>query len=175
MGGKLKQNISLIIGLAIPFLMIVFVAAAIYFPRWFSTVAPPKYDFLYAVGYGRGDVQYLVRQGKLVKEQIRSPQQGYPPYRVGLEIKFFIHRVKTNRSEEVTFDDAAKLDLDSRIKAPDGYSVVHGRRSTEFFPFFASWDYKSRYLKKDSHTEKLNIEIGEDYSYSFRFLGWIVE
>lgn len=175
MRDRLKENISLLIGLAIPVLMILFIAVAVYFPRWFSTVEPPKHDFLYLVGDPYGDIQYSVRGGKLVKEKIQRPQPSYRRYRTGLETRFFIHRIRTNRSEEVTFENATKLKLDSKVNSPDGYSIVHGRRAAEFFPFFGRRDYRARYLKKDSYTEKLKIETSEDYPYNFRFLGWVVE
>lgn len=42
-----KQNISLIIGLTIPVAMILFIGVAINGPRWFNSVEPAKYDFLY--------------------------------------------------------------------------------------------------------------------------------
>ena len=45
-----KQNLSLIIGLSIPIVMILFITIAINGPRWFNTVEPAHYNFLYSTG-----------------------------------------------------------------------------------------------------------------------------
>lgn len=167
MNNRIRENTPLIIGLAIPILMILFVAGAIYFPRQFTTVDPPKYDFLYMIRRGYSDTAYSVRNGHLVKRKIKPPKGYNAGHR---EVKLFVHYVRENQSKEISFEEATKLRLESRRRSPNGFAILSGRRSGGFFPFYARWDYDTRYLKKEGYTEKLNLE---DY-YGFSFLGWIV-
>ena len=69
-----KQNISLIIGLSIPVAMIIFIAVAINGPRWFNTVEPAKYDFLYMTGQQPPYTSYLVSDGRLIINEGPAPE-----------------------------------------------------------------------------------------------------
>lgn len=169
---EIKKNLSLILGISIPILMILFVAGSIYLPGIFIQ---PHFNFLYVnrddYYYGQ---QYAVQNGRLVKNEIKQPENGnYNPPRG--EPKLFIHDVVKNESKEVSFEEAQKLDLDSNIKSPDGFEVVYGSRGGAIFPFFfyPGTDYNSRYLKGRNVSKKLNIQLSESYYYNFRFLGWI--
>lgn len=167
-----KKNISLILGISIPILMILFVAGSIYLPGIFIR---PKFNFLYVTGddYYCG-LRYSVQSGKLVKNDIKKPenQECYPPRG---EVKLFIHDVLKNESKEVSFEEAQLLSLDSNIKSPDGFEVEYGSSDGGIFPFFfgSSIDYNSLYLKGHNVSKKLNIQTGGSYYYNFRFLGWI--
>ena len=175
MSSERSKDIALIVGLAIPLLMIVFVAAAIYLPRVFSSVDPPRYDFLYLVGSPYGDERYLVVDGRLTVQEVDPP--GYTPPGADWPRKLYIHDVAANSSELISFDDAAKLTLDGSPRSPDGFEIVHGRRSEFFFPILSTTDYQTRYLQQDSWSRKLDLETGSDAGYAsmFNFLGWIVE
>jgi hypothetical protein len=171
-----RKDLALVIGLLIPVGMILFIGGAIYLPRACSTVDPPSHDFLYLVGYPYGESRYLVRDGRLIKEPVEEQQRYTPPHGV-IEIQFFVHRVAVNSSQRISYEAAADLLLDNTAVSPDGYNIVHGRKSEFFFPMFSSADYRTRYLRKDGRTHKLNLELGDNssYAYSFQFLGWIVE
>lgn len=74
----IKKHITLVVGISIPILMILFVAASIYLPGLFIQ---PKFNFLYACDhyyYGDHD-QYSVRNGKLVKTERHTPKGQTPP------------------------------------------------------------------------------------------------
>jgi hypothetical protein len=171
-----RKDFALIIGLLIPVAMILFIGGAIYLPRACSTVDPPAHDFLYLVGYPYGEWQYLVRDGRLVRDPVDVDQRHTPP-RGAIEIQFFVHDVAANSSQRISYEAAADLLLDNTAISPDGYSVVHGRKSELFFPVFSTSDYRTRYLRKDGRTLKLDLELGDNasYAYSFQFLGWVVE
>ncbi len=171
---KAKQNISLIIGIAIPVLMIVLVAASIYLPGLFSPA--PKVNFLYVIGddYYQGQ-QYTVENGKLTKREVKYPEHYTPGV-----VRLFIHDVATNQSREVSFAEAQQLPLDANAKSPDGFEVVYGSRGDGIFPlfFFHSEDYNTVYLKGHNTSKKLDLQApttGGYYYYNnrFRFLGWI--
>lgn len=175
MSSARSKDIALIIGLAIPVVMILFVAAAVYLPRLFSSVEPPQYDFLYMVGSPYGDERYVVVDGRLEVQKVDPP--GYTPPGADWARKLYVHHVDSNASEPITFDEAINLTLDSSPRSPDGFEIVHGRRSEFFFPIVSSTDYRTRYLQQDGWSRKLDLEIGSDSGYAgmFSLLGWIVE
>ncbi len=170
-----SKDVALIVGLLIPVAMILFIAGAIYLPRAFSRVEPPSHDFLYLVGYPYGAERFAVVDGHLTRQEVEEPR--YPPPQGTPDIQFYVHDVATNTSTRLNFDEAAQLSLDNGHLSPDGYEIVHGRKAEFFFPIVSSTNYRTRYLKKDSHTTKLDLAVGSDggYSSTFIFLGWIVE
>jgi len=168
-----KQNISLIIGLSIPVAMIIFIAVAINGPRWFNTVEPAKYDFLYMTGQQPPYTSYLVSDGRLIINEGPAPE-GYEPVATP-PAHFFVHDVSENSSREIQLDEALELNLDNSIRSPDGFAIEPGRRSG-WFIFGYRRDYNSRYLIKDTFSEKLELESNNgSYSYywNFQFLGWV--
>ena len=171
---KPQKNISLIIGLSIPILMVVLVAASIYLPGMFAPA--PKVNFLYVSGddYWQGRA-YGVENNQLIIKEVKHPD-NYVPKTVHL----YIHDVSANVSKEITFESAQKLNLNSNTQSPDGYKMVYGSREDGFFPFFYSSgrDYNAMYLQGHSANRKLALETnadGRNYYYSdrVRFLGWI--
>jgi len=175
MRGKKKIDAALIIGLTIPVVMILLVAGAIYAPLLFSGIEDPQYDFLYTVGYAQG-YRIFVVDGMLQLEEPESECQ--PPGSVSLEeLQFFVHRVAENRSERLSLDQATMLRLDNTALSPDGYEFAYGRKSEFLFPMWSSRDYRTRYLRKDGHAIKLELENGESFSNAgtVTFLGWIEE
>ena len=177
----IKKNITLILGLSIPILMILFVAVSIYLPRFFAP--QPKIDFLYTDGgdyYYGGAPQYVVQNGKLVKNEVKIPDKGKYPYppQPYVEPKLFVHNTAKNNNGEISFAEAQKLNLDSSVVSPDGFEVVYGSRGGGIFPFFfdSGTDYDAQYLKGHHVSKKLNVQSGgQRYGspYNFRFLGWI--
>lgn len=181
---RMKNNLPLIVGVSIPLLVVVAVALSIYLPGLF---VEPQYNFLYTTGDGQngyytGYYEYVVRDGKLIKQEVKVPDEikrNYPPYPPSSEIKFFVHDVKLNKSKQISFDEASRLKLDSNVQSPDGFEVVYGTRDGGAFPFFMSpsEDYHTRYLRGHNTGKKLNVQMGSDvyYDRAFRFVGWILE
>lgn len=169
----LKKNITLVVGVSIPILMILFVAGSIYLPGLF---VQPKFNFLYVSGndyYYYNQYQYSVQNGKLVRSERQRPEgQTYPPER---EVKLYIHDVAKNESREISFEEAQNLNLDSNTKSPDKFEVVYGSRGDGFFPFFfwSERDYNTQYLKGHNVSKKLNLQLSGSYYNNFRFIGWI--
>jgi hypothetical protein len=170
-----KQNISLIIGLSIPVAMILFIAVAINGPRWFNTVEPAKFDFLYTTGQQNPYATYSVENGRLVLRE--QPGSDDASTAVQYPIHFFVHDVTENSSREIQPEEAMDLRLDGSIRSPDGFSVDAGRRSG-WFIFGYGRNYRSRYLVNESYSEKLNLETNAgnyNYYWNFRFLGWVID
>lgn len=171
----IKKNITLVLGISIPILMILLVAGSIYLPGLFIH---PKYSFLYVSGddyYYNNGQRYFVENSRLKKNEITQPEDtnNYPPRG---EAKLFIHDVAKNESKEIFFEEAQKLNLDTNNTSPDGFEVVYGGGEGGIFPFFYSGgtDYNARYLKGHNVSKKINVQLSGSYYYNnFRFLGWL--
>lgn len=165
-----QRNWSLIIGLAIPPAMIVFVAMAIYLPRVFVSVDPPQYDFLFMTGNAY-QVAYYVRDGHLVEEQSgTTPAPAMPP-----DVRFFVYNVAGDKLQEMSFEEASRISLDSSMIAPDGYRVEQGRHRG-WFLFDFSYGVPRWFLVKNGHSHKLEAISDPEAPYHYyylRFLGWV--
>ncbi len=169
----IKKNITLILGLSIPVLMILFVAGSIYLPGLF---VQPKINFLYVSGsnsyyYGNG-WQYGIQEGRIIKNGVSQPIDGYyDPMPSGA--KLFIYDVVKNESREIFFQEAQNLSINSNNISEDGFEITYGNRGDSFFPFYYSGtDYNTRYIVGHNVSKKLNLQLSGSY-YDFRFLGWI--
>ena len=169
-----KKNVSLIVGIAIPILMIFLVAISIYLP---ALLAPaPRFNFLYVIddNHPQG-CQYVMENSVLKKREIKHPQDYTPEV-----ARLFVHDVSADESKEISFEEAQKLKLDANAKSLDGYEVVYGNADDGLFPLFFSGgydDYNTMYLKGHNASKKLNLQhsINDYYRYrnGARFLGWV--
>ena len=193
---KIKQNLALTIGLAIPVAMVLLIAGMVYLPRIFMGAPVPAYDFVYAQGenivypsqmsYANYPTNpcvlhyYVIEKGLLIKKpNTQSPEntmycKGQPIVDAGST--FYRRDTVANKSTQMSFEEASLLLYVTGPKSPDGFEVVHGG-SGGFFPFFyGSYDYSTQYLKKGSFIEKLDMQIASDryYNGSENNLGWVL-
>ncbi len=189
-----KNNIPLIVGLALPVLMIVFVAVSIYLPQM-GGGAVPQYDFLYMTQGGGVNTPpgvekyyYGVEGDKLTRQEVATTMQNpkdptaptvVPAGKPIETAKFYIYDTKQNTSREVTFADAEKLVLDSRMVSQDSFEITQGNNNGSIFTeiFGGNRDYGSWYISGHGKATKL-ILVSQPGSYGyfdFRFLGWITQ
>lgn len=172
----IKKNITLVIGISIPILMILLVASSIYLPGFFIK---PHFNFLYVSGddssyYYNNGYHYSVQNNQLVRNEIKQPES--PNYNSpGVEAIFYLYDVTKNEAKEISFADAQNLNLDSSVKSPDDFEIVHGSCGDGFFPFFwgGGINCNARYLKGHNLSKKLNLQLNGAYHNNFRFIGWI--
>lgn len=169
----IKKHITLLVGIAIPILMILFIAGSIYLPALFTQ---PKFDFLYANSddyYYYNQYQYAVQNGKLTRSETHNTSN--PDYQPPREVRLYMYDVARNESREISFEAAQYLNLDSSIVSPDGFEVTYGSRGESFFPlfFWSDRDYSTRYLQGHNVSKKLNLQLSGSYYNNFRFIGWI--
>src|SRR3989344_4219982 len=169
----IKKNITLVLGLSIPVVMILFVAGSIYLPGLFIK---PHFNFLYMVNDNRyNEQQFSVENGTLVRNIIISkPSTATRP-----SPRLFVHDVTVNKSREITFEQAQQLKINSSPQSPDNLNIKPGSRGESFLLFFGGGgsDYSSRYLVGNGLSKKLKIETEQGSSYfsnNFRLLGWII-
>ncbi len=168
---KQKKNITLIVGLSIPVLMIGFIAVSIYLPSFF--VHPPQTNFIYSMGgdyYNR--YRYTVHEGKVIENEIKLPENNNAQRYVN-EPKLFYYDVIKDSTREISLGEAQGLVLNNQNISPDGFQVVSGNSEGDFFFFYDSYNGSNKYLKKGAFSRKLNLTSVKDYCYSFEFLGWI--
>lgn len=169
----IKKNLTLFIGILVPVLMIIFVAASIYLPGIF---VQPKYNFLYISGndsYFYSQFQYIVENEQLIKSQNKLPEEQI--YYQKEVIKIYYYDVNKNESREINFEEAQKFKIDSNNISPDGFEVVNGTQGGGFFPIFyySNGDYNNLYLKGHNVSKKLNLILNGARYDNFRFIGWI--
>ncbi|MDP3883173.1 MAG: hypothetical protein Q8Q48_03915 [Candidatus Staskawiczbacteria bacterium] len=176
---NIKGNLSLIFGVSIPILMIIFVAASIYIPQMFIK---PEYNFLYLSGnntcsHVAGNNQiFSVKNGKVVNNLSGLPNLTDQILQYCLsrssEIKFYLYDMKAEKTSEVSFAYAQTLNLDPALESSDGFQIIKGTYSGGIFPFFYSnSDYNSRYVQGHNISKKINTQQGS--YYNFTFLGWV--
>jgi hypothetical protein len=169
-----KRNISLIIGLSIPVAMVVFIAVAINGPRWFNTVEPAQFNFLYSTGPYNSYVIHTVNDGQLEVHRQALPEGASPVPQD--ETRFFVHDVTLNVSKEIQEDEAIALRLDGSIRSPDGFAIETGRRGG-WFIFGYGRNHRNHYLVKERYSQELSLESStgaRNYYWNFKFLAWVV-
>lgn len=171
----MKKNLPLTIGLSIPVLMIVFIAASIYLPRFSAT--QPQFSFLYTGGSNYNTVKfYTVKDNKLFLDE----NPNCPPPGNGANFKteprLFRYDAVKDQSQEISFESAQTMKLDSNIKSPDGFELSYNH--SDYFPFFfLGRDYQSKFLKKGNFVKKINTQTDPSSQYNyfdFRFLAWVI-
>lgn len=168
---KTKENLPLIIGIALPVLLVAFVAGAIYLPRFF--VDPPQYDFIYATGDYTTLSYYEVVDGKLtqVGGEMNAPAVilGKPVDTYYEPPTFYIYEFEKDEGRKISFDEVRELNLDDDDESPDGYKIVQGSSDGLFGP--GNWD--KRYIKGHGLSKEIDLNLGH-YYYDFYLMGWVI-
>lgn len=183
------SKISLIVGLSIPVVMVLLIAAAVLLPGRNLT---PTTDFLYVVGSyptyitrsGNATLQHelIVQDGAVTdKMQTYTSPDAYPPYVTEKEStpRLFLHSTKEDTNKEISLEEAKKLRLSSEQKSPDGFTVSFGKRSYGVFPFFfdgGQEDLQHAYLSNQTASKEITLvsNAARDI-YSFQLVGWVVK
>lgn len=168
----IKKNLPLYIALALPVIIIVAIALAIYIPgRNFS----PSHNFLYVTGQGVSYSGEFSVSGGHVQDNLQNPLNGFPPPMKTGPMQFYVYDVVKKQASEVTFAQAQKLQLDIGPTSSDGYEVTNGNSGGGFFFFGAnSSDYYNHYIRGHNRSEQLNLKLSGTPTYdNFQFLGWI--
>lgn len=172
-----KKNLPLLAALAIPLLMILGVAVAVYLP---GLGKKPAYNFLYLSGTGvtypgYANFYFSVENSRLVK-QAAPPDASLPLYYKNQvrDERLFVYDVKSDTSKEVSFVEAKEYVLDSANQSPDGYEVGRGGYSGGFLFFDGRSDYEHWYLRGHNRSRQLSLKLVGINNYdNFRFLGWV--
>jgi hypothetical protein len=148
---NIRKHLTLIIGLTLPVLMIIAVAAGIFVPRLLNH---PKTNFVYA--------------SQSIQDVLTPADKGGPV--TPPSTKYYLHDVQKNASGEISEKDYKKMSLDTVATSPDGFKVETGSSDS----FFGGGNYRQQYLVGHGASYKLNLKVDQnDYSRDFKFLGWV--
>src|SRR3989344_2326446 len=128
---KHMKNLPLIIGIALPFIFIIIIAAVVYLPNAFIN---PEHDFIYTAGdgyyYEHGNVVYKnvisLENGKIILQPVVLSTTNNNTNRVIKDHPpIYRYDVKNSSAREITLAEAQQLGLDPGPTAPDGYSISY--------------------------------------------------
>lgn len=157
---------DLILLFAIPLGIAAFAAIAVYVPRLFTH---PAYDFIYSACSSYDCAQpYTVDDSGHISQRPAS----YQDYADVATLRYY--STKDDSTKSLTPEEAARFQLNTSSKSPDGYSLT--REDTD--NGFLLWgSYDSGWYLKDG-AKKRKVELSTDYPYNSRdikFLGWITK
>jgi len=192
-----RENFVLIVGLALPVLLILGFMVATSLPQIVSD--PPKYDLVFAtVDYPPNansipvSVRFVVKDHVLKAQYARTPVvPGAYPYN-GWR-KLYVYQAKTQKVRELPFvyppemesitgmkeetvEATHDLRLDTTLQAPDGYELAYDSYSNSGLLnelFWSSYTREPR-LKKGSSSVRLTVGDGRtSLAYgNCEFIGW---
>jgi hypothetical protein len=196
----IKENFVLIVGLALPVLLMVAFMLASSLPEQVSD--PPKYDLVFALteypsvaGGIPVNVNLVVKDGVL-KAQYTKVVTSTGSYPNNTWKKLYLYQHDSRTVKELTFgfpDDMSKIDpsredtveatkgmqLDTTLQSPDGYELTtesYSGRSGLFGDLLWSGGGYSNtpVLKKDDKRVKLSAGSGTNFAYATpEFVGWV--
>lgn len=166
----MKKNLSLIIALSLPILMVIAVAISIYVSK---KSINPRYDFLYTVkgGYDKPYFNIGVSNNRVTKSA--APQDPYWKDQLPEDPSLYIYDVKNNTNKQISYDEATKLRIDAGPQSPDGYTVDRGGSNSVIF--YSSSNYNQFYIKNNSAAKAIDLGLDTASYYDYRFVGWILE
>ncbi len=192
-----KDNFVLIVGLALPVLLMIVFMVASSLP---DSGDPPKYNLVFSVNDYRNNqpmpvsVNLVVKDGMLMAQysKLKDSNNNYGYY----WRKLYLFDAKTQRVRELEFglpnnvdqitgtrEDAVEatkgMKLSTELKSPDGYELSDNyyRHGGLFHEIFFGWGNSSRNttITNGSRNVKLSPDDGRTYFYSgqAQFIGWV--
>jgi hypothetical protein len=155
-----RKNISLIIALGLPLLLIIGITLAILIPR---AIISPKYDFVYKI------IEYNYDEMKAA-----TPESPSEPTR---KVSYFYHELVANKSRSIAKEEIPNLDIIQNETSPDGFRVACGSRTEGAFLFVVtSEDCREHFLKGNGYSQKLNLSepTYPDYYNAIEMEGWVL-
>lgn len=182
----IKNNLALVLGLALPLLLVIFMILASLLPRLW--IDPPQYSLLYASNlYTYGPISMYVNEGKLHLRFTTANYQNTNPPRLFIfnpktkqrqEISFKFPKVPASTSDKKVFDyllpETGNLKLDPSVSAPDGYEYLGGSDYGSGLAFLIFSSPRAQFsIGKRGNIISLPEGNARD-SYGPTFLGWII-
>jgi hypothetical protein len=187
----IKENLVLVIGLALPVLLIVLFFVATVIPKMYST--PPQYEVLFSVqDYNyQNKLDYTIdfkvkNQQLMVKVKKTDGKDNYYNTK-----KLMAYDAKNEVMREITIDvsqftgdaeillaETKSMTIDTAMVAPDGYVMENQRYSNNGLVggLFGGGGHNSGYrLKKGGVGYKINTLQNNYYYDQLHFIGWVIK
>lgn len=190
----LQRNLPVILAVSLPVLLVLFVALLAFIPN----LGPkPQYDFLYTKVETRWQYvmnqgcevyasYYTIEQNQLIAKPFDvsvfdskntvEPCSGYSTVIKKEAPKLFLYRVKDEKSEEISLDNAQKLVLKGYPSSPDGFTVQKRMiNNSGILDIFGGRNEGGVYASKKNSYIKLNFPEQENSYYvrDFNFISWV--
>ncbi len=174
----MRNNIPLLVGIALPIIIIVAVAAFIFLP---SISIKPAHDFLYTnerdqYNYNvifKNDYDVVDKKLVLKPRTLPTIEPTYPRV-IEDAPRLYRYEVKTNTAHEIPFKDAALLSLVPGPSSPDGYTVEYRYGHDGIFELFGSNNSNRGYfMTKGGAGKRLKLNDTNYYSDEIKLVGWI--
>jgi hypothetical protein len=177
-----KEKISVVIGLLLPVIFIIFVAI---FISVRTSSVQPQFSFIYAASsetspqkYGVVfENNYVVTNGKITLKPISRSKDILDNYDVRKAMDLYLYDMKTETNQKITIEEAQKYVVSDDNISPDGYRVSYEYGNGGIFEMFGGNGSNYGYFvtKVDSGAKKkLNVATGENYwNNEFNVIGWV--
>lgn len=197
-GNFIKENLALILGIALPVVMMAFFFVAATMPQ--VVTDPPKHDMVFTVNdHGqRGalpvTISFVVKNGVLNVQYVKvdNPNNYYYGHQ-----KVYLFEAKTQKVRELPFELPEDLDkvegtrtevfeptkdmkLDTHTKSPDGYELSYSGYSRSGLVgdiFWGGSRYSSAPLLTNGEA-RIKLAAGDDRTYFYyhnvSLVGWVV-
>jgi hypothetical protein len=167
------KNPALAVGIALPLVFIAAISIVVFTP---SLSIKPVYNFIYTTDdspYGQGyQNTYTINDGHIAVtpvpvEKGQTPKADMP--------QLYLYDVQSDTAHQISFDQAAALDVDPGPSSPDGYTVQYESSNDGIFQLFGSDDSSQGYfISKGNGRKKLNGLAGNGYyQQDFNLIGWV--
>jgi hypothetical protein len=187
----IKENMVLVIGLALPVLLIVLFFAATVIPKMVST--PPQYEVLFSVQ----DYNYQNKLDYIIDFKVKNQQlmvkvkktegkdnyynskklMAYDP-KTELMREITIDASQFDDDDEILLEETKNMTIDTAMAAPDGYMMESQRYGNNGLVggLFGGGGRSSGYrLKKGSVGYKINTLQNNYYYDQLHFIGWVLK
>lgn len=170
-----KENLPIIIAIALPILFIIIASALIFVP---SILVDPQHNFIYTsdTTYSKYENIYTVVDGKISIKQ--NPYiDEYSKVSIYDVPKIYLYNVEDDTSKEISLEEAQKFDLDPGPSSPDGFYINYEYGHNGIFEIFGdSGNNRGWYITKGNAEKKIDAIHNERsyyYSNDFELIGWI--
>ncbi len=187
----IKENLVLLIGLALPVLLIVLFFVATVIPKMYST--PPQYEVLFSVqdytSQNKQDyiVDFKVKNKQLMIKTKKADDKNYSynskklmAYDAKTEVmrEISIDESKFSDGAEILLEETKNMTIDTAMVAPDGYMLENqGYSGTGLIGGLFGGGYRNHgyRLKKGNVGYKINTQQNNYYYDQLSFIGWVVK
>lgn len=190
----IKENFVLIVGLALPVLLIALFFVASVLPK--SMAVPPQHEMLFTTtrydyqNPPSHNIDFFVKDGALtarVSKGTAQPPQNYIKRLMVYDGKTqSVREIPYNISEvgevpdgsEIIFSAFNNLKVDGSSKAPDGYEFDNSNSYGGGFLMHGLFGggYRQGFrVTKGAVSFKIPENANSDYGFDIRFIGWIIK
>lgn len=164
----MKKHHTLLIGVSIPILMILFIIFSI---NWPVKHTLPHYDFLYSSGnYPIEWSQIRIVQGKIMSA---DPETALSDK--NSDERLYLYDTAQQTVVPINFKLAKDFTLITTQTSPDGFKIQSaGQQAMSYpWPFLTSRNNSIRYLLGPGYSQKIQLQYVDNDPNNFLFLGWI--